>query len=184
MYFIVPERFFFSGKWRSVRINKDLSRQKVQLSGNPLGSEGNQKESSYPRTSRRIDSFHRNDLWLILAILIIAGAVALGLVLKPEVEDNTLRASLLVQGVEVWAADLRGLKEPITYTLQTADGELTVEADSQGAAIIYSTCQDQVCVHQGKITEVNQAAVCLPLKSVLRLEGETVGINQPDVVSR
>lgn len=51
------------------------------------------------------------------------------------------------------------------------DIELTVVFYPDGAAVQEADCPDKLCVGFGKLTRAGESAVCLPAKTVLRLEG-------------
>lgn len=44
-------------------------------------------------------------------------------------------------------------------------------AEPGGISFEYSSCPDQTCVRTGKLTRAGQAAVCLPARISVRLEG-------------
>lgn len=71
---------------------------------------------------------------------------------------------------------LASLTGPEEQTVQGASGlALTVVLSPDGAWVAESTCPDQVCVRTGRLTRAGEAAVCLPARVILRLEGGEAG---------
>lgn len=110
------------------------------------------------------------------------GALALGLVLLGALGawwELSRRAPGRVAVVEVDGAltrrvELTVLTEPVEETFTGRDGlTLTVRFAPEGAQVLRADCPDQVCVHTGPLTRTGEAAVCLPARVVLRLEGGT-----------
>ena len=109
-------------------------------------------------------------LGLVLCGLLVlaAGVLYLGLSLAPQ----GTRAIVEKSGEVVLERDLSQLTEPETFTLEGEQNiQVTVEFSPQGAAVVASTCPDQVCVRTGTLTKAGETAVCLPARVTLRLEG-------------
>lgn len=105
-----------------------------------------------------------------------AGAAVLLLLalLPPVLAAPGQTAALLVDGKPIAARQLSQLSGPETLTVTGQEGiEVTVEFSPQGARVLASGCPDQTCVRTGRITHAGEAAVCLPGRVVLRLEGSS-----------
>ena len=123
-------------------------------------------------------------------VLTWKGALALGLVLLGALGAwwaLSRRAPGRVAVVEVGGeeqvrVDLTTLTEPREESFAGADGHgLTVRFSPQGVQVIQADCPDQVCVGAGLLTRSGEAAVCLPARIVVRLEGGE--INEIDGVT-
>ena len=71
--------------------------------------------------------------------------------------------------------DLEKVEKPYTFELKTGEGHYnTIAVDKGSISIIEADCPDQLCVHQGKISDGLKPIVCLPHKLVIRINGETL----------
>ena len=113
-------------------------------------------------------------------VLTWKGALALGLVLLGALgawwalsrRAPGRVAVVEVGGTEQVRVDLSTLPEPREESFTGADGHgLTVRFSPEGAQVLRADCPDQVCVGTGLLTRSGEAAVCLPARIVLRLEG-------------
>jgi hypothetical protein len=69
-----------------------------------------------------------------------------------------------------------------TFTLPQAP-DMRFEIKDGRAAVTHSGCPDKTCVRAGFISRPGQAAVCLPNKVVLSIEGAAPGPDAPDMVA-
>ncbi len=75
-------------------------------------------------------------------------------------------------GEEILRQQLSQLTAEKTVTVEGENGiTLTVAFYPDGAAVLSSGCPDKICVNKGKLTRGGEAAICLPSKVSLRLEG-------------
>ncbi len=77
-------------------------------------------------------------------------------------------------GEELQRIDLSSLVEEKEIDLG-GSYEVRLLAGPGYIEFLSSLCPDQVCVRTGRLTKAGEAAVCLPAKISVRLEGETVG---------
>ncbi len=120
------------------------------------------------------------DIVVVVIVLLMAGAVALGFY-GPKVHQNdALTAVISVGGEEVERIDLNRLQGD---TLLTVEGECTLSVllTHDGASVMLSDCPTQDCVHTGTISRAGQSIVCLPGQVVIHLEG-AVESGAPDIV--
>jgi hypothetical protein len=61
--------------------------------------------------------------------------------------------------------------------------DMRFEIKDGKAAVTHSGCPDKTCVRTGFISRPGQAAVCLPNKVVLSIEGAAPGPGSPDMVA-
>ena len=116
--------------------------------------------------------FCRNDLFVLAGIILLSLLTALVVfrsAIVPQSPSQTLYAIVYVDGSEVVRFDLSHDGQS-SYLVHSPDGSLLVTVENGQAAILESDCPDKVCVHTGPISKVGQAVICLPLKTVLRIE--------------
>ena len=71
--------------------------------------------------------------------------------------------------------DLEKVEKPYTFKLKTGEGHYnTIAVDKGSISIIEADCPDQLCVHQGKISDGLKPIVCLPHELVIRINGEVL----------
>ena len=105
----------------------------------------------------------RNDLILILALLLAAGAFWL-LVSSRGSKDGVV--IVRVDGVET---ERHALTENGTYPLNGGTNVLVIR---DGAAWMEEAdCPDKICISQGKIRRAGQAIICLPNRVTVTVEG-------------
>lgn len=107
----------------------------------------------------------RNDILLILTLLLIAGAVGLFMFFF---KDSGSCVSVEVNGEEVMSLPLNkdtsieicpeNSEDDFTNTLTVKDGK---------AFMSYANCPDQICVNRGEISYEGETIVCLPHKVVI-----------------
>ena len=112
----------------------------------------------------------RNDLFLIAALLLIAGILYLALNLGRR-EGGV--AVVRVDGVEV---ERHSLSVDGTFSLNGGSNILVIE---DGKAFLSdANCPDHICVKQGKIHYTGQVITCLPNRLTVTVEGgESDGVD-------
>ena len=110
---------------------------------------------------------HKNDILLILAVLILAGGVW---VYTLCTRSHGGEAVVTVDGEEVLRAPL---SEPRTYIRQDQSGEVlnTVVIRDGRVCVESANCPDKICVHTGWIEYDGQLIVCLPHKLIVTVVG-------------
>ena len=110
---------------------------------------------------------HKNDILLILAVLILAGGVW---VYTLCTRSHGGEAVVTVDGEEVLRAPL---SEPRTYIRQDQFGEVlnTVVIRDGCVCVESANCPDKICVHTGWIEYDGQLIVCLPHKLIVTVVG-------------
>lgn len=116
----------------------------------------------------------RNDLFLIVVCLVLAGAAWLTIQLTKEKGDW---AVVMVNGEETARYSL---SENITVRLETEDGGYNVLEIRDGYAdITDASCPDKLCVRQHAISAGGETLVCLPNKTVVKIvssDGDEVDV--------
>ena len=112
----------------------------------------------------------RNDLILILSLLLLAGVLYLALNLGRR-EGGV--AVVRVDGVEV---ERHSLAVNGTFPLNGGSNVLVIEDGK--AWISEADCPDRICVRQGKIHYTGQVITCLPNRLTVTVEGgESDGVD-------
>lgn len=109
---------------------------------------------------------------LLIILPLLAAAVIMWAVfsLAPKGE----RAVIELNGEVIGSYELRSLTEPAQLELQGENGiELSLEISAEGARFISSGCPDKTCVRTGLVSKAGEAAVCLPARVAIRIEGES-----------
>jgi len=148
----------------------------------------NQRDSILPCTDAPAKAYRphyrfcRWDALIVLAVMLLAGGMALGLFYSAQNSlsaSSHLEAVLAVNGDEVWRANLSEITASQEYTVTGVSEKLIVRAEHGKVCVLSSTCKDQVCVHTGWLSGAGQTAVCLPYRVVLKV----VAVEGGNVVS-
>ena len=128
------------------------------------------------------------DIVVVVIVLLLSGAVALGFY-GPKLQQNDhLTAVISVGGEEVERIDLTRFPDGGKvlrnngYTMQLGLSYNDLTANGQiGIYVTHSDCPTQDCVHTGTISRAGQSIVCLPAQIVIHLEG-AIESGAPDIV--
>lgn len=120
--------------------------------------------------------FNRFDALVALTVVLLAAAAALWFYL-PRQQNGELTVVVSVSGEERSRTPLADFTET---TVTSRGYTLRIASKDGGAAVSYSDCPTQDCVHTGVITRAGQSIVCLPAQVVVHLEGTTA--DAPDVI--
>ncbi len=109
-----------------------------------------------------------------IALAFLVGAVLAAcawLFLRPAPGGSV--AVVKQDGVVLQEIDLDKLEEPMMFTVKGDNGILnTVVAEHGRIRVKDATCPDQICVHQGWISQPGKPIVCLPNKLIIEIRGE------------
>jgi len=112
---------------------------------------------------------------LIWALLICATAVVY---LRQQSGQERPVARITVNGTVVNEIDLTSSALPKTFTYEGAGGFTnTIEAEEGRIRVSEAGCPDQICVHQGWISDGTVPIVCLPNKLVIEIKGGGDGLD-------
>ena len=110
-----------------------------------------------------------------LILLAAAAAVCLVLLLWQHSAGNADCTAVIEQdGQELRRISLSALTQEERIDLG-GDYHVVLLAEPGAISFLSSDCPDQICVRTGKLTKPGQAAVCLPARISVRLEGENEG---------
>lgn len=107
------------------------------------------------------------DLLLLLFALALAGLLLWGQAQSPS---QSCVAVIEEDGEEIRRIDLSTLTQAEEISLG-GTYDIILLAEPGGISFEHSSCPDQTCVRTGKLTRAGQAAVCLPARISVRLEG-------------
>lgn len=108
---------------------------------------------------------HRNDMVLIVVLLLLAGVVWACMLLTRH-DDGYVSVS--IDSEEVMRLPL---DEDVSIVLGEGEHTNTLVIENGQAYISQASCPDHVCIHQGKISYDGQTIVCLPNKLVVTAAG-------------
>ena len=108
---------------------------------------------------------HRNDLALILALLLLGGALALYLRLTRQ-SGGTV--SVRADGVTVMELPL---DEDARVELGSGAHTNVLVIEDGAARVAAASCPDQICVRQGAIRYEGESIVCLPHRLIVTVQG-------------
>ena len=112
---------------------------------------------------------------LAALVLILAGSAAF-LLLRPKNGGHVARISLDGQVVE--EIDLSRVEQPYTLTLEGPGGfSNTITAEKGRICVSKAGCPDQICVHQGYISDGTTPIVCLPNRLIIEITGGGSGLD-------
>ena len=108
---------------------------------------------------------HKNDILLLLAVLVLAGGFWLARTLTRE-EGATVEVT--ADGKVVMT---RPLSEDTAVTFGEGDHTNTLVIEDGTARVTEASCPDHVCVNRGPVRYDGETIVCLPNKLVVAVVG-------------
>ncbi len=110
-----------------------------------------------------------------LLVLLLAGSAAF-LLLRPKGEGQVARVTL--DGKVVQEIDLSRVEQPYTLTLEGPGGfSNTITVEKGRICVSKAGCPDQICVHQGYISDGTTPIVCLPNRLIIEITGGGSGLD-------
>ena len=108
---------------------------------------------------------HKNDILLILAVLILAGGFWL---YTSFAMDKGAEAIVSVDGEELCRLSLDA---DTTYTIGEGERFNILIISGGEAWMSDASCPDHICVNSGKVSLEGQTIVCLPNKTIVSIDG-------------
>lgn len=109
-------------------------------------------------------------LTLAALILVCTGSVA-WLLLATGRTDHPV-AAITLDGEVLDEIDLTQVQEPYSFPVTGRDGLTnTVLVEPGRIRVEKADCPDQICVHQGYISDGSQPIVCLPNRLIIQIQG-------------
>lgn len=110
-----------------------------------------------------------------LLALLLAGSAAF-LLLRPKSGGHMARITL--NGKVVEEIDLSRVEQPYTLTLEGPGGfSNTITVEKGRICVSKAGCPDQICVHQGYISDGTTPIVCLPNRLIIEITGGGSGLD-------
>ena len=78
-------------------------------------------------------------------------------------------AEVTVDGEVLCRVELSQIAVPYRYTVETDWGTNVLEFARDGVEVVSADCPDQVCVHQGRISDSLVPIVCMPHRLVVSI---------------
>ncbi|MCR4910961.1 MAG: NusG domain II-containing protein [Bacilli bacterium] len=115
----------------------------------------------------------RNDLFLILGLLLVASISLIVVLSLKKVESNAV-AKVYVQNEVVEVIDL-SKKEDKDYYIDGLKGKVHIHTHDGAIAVVESNCPHQDCVHMGYVSETNHPIICAYNAVYIVIEGSGNG---------
>lgn len=104
----------------------------------------------------------------LIAILLLASLVCAALVFK----GGSGSIAVIYQDGEILRTiDLSTVNAPYSFKVKGPAGVNTVEVERGRIRVSRADCPDQICVHQGWISDSAAPIVCLPNSLVIQIKG-------------
>ena len=114
---------------------------------------------------------------LLAALVLLAAGSAAFLLLRPTGEDHPV-ARITLEGTLVEEIDLTQVEEPRSFTVEGKGGLTnTILVEPGRIRVLEADCPDQICVHQGFISDGTEPIVCLPNKLIIQITGGGDGLD-------
>ena len=110
---------------------------------------------------------------ILSGVLVAVVLLSAGVLLWRKLTPQPARLAKISQGGNVVKEiDLTQVKEPYSFTLEGENGALnTVLVEPGRICISEASCPDQICVHQGWISDGSEPIVCLPNQIIIQITG-------------
>ncbi|MDR1017578.1 MAG: NusG domain II-containing protein [Lachnospiraceae bacterium] len=107
----------------------------------------------------------KKDIFLILIVLIIAGAFLLFNYMRPNLREGVVVVKIHGKVVKTY-----DLAKDGTYKIK--DGENVIQIKDKKVKMIEATCPDKICVHHKAISKDGESIICLPHKLVVEIDSK------------
>lgn len=118
---------------------------------------------------------------IILLALILSAAAAWILAAR---SSGGTTANIYLDGVCVESIDLSAVAEPYSFSVNGPCGSNHITVEPGRICVSEADCPDQICIHQGWISDGVAPIVCLPNKLVIRIEADAGNIGDIDSVTK
>lgn len=106
---------------------------------------------------------------VLIAVVVLAAAVLVWRKMTPQPAQI---AKISQKGQVLQEIDLTQVKEPYSFVIEGENGALnTVQVEPGRICISEASCPDQICVHQGWISDGSEPIVCLPNQVIIQITG-------------
>ncbi len=106
---------------------------------------------------------------VLIAVVLLSAGVLLWRKLNPKPAQI---AKISQNGQLLDEIDLSQVKEPYSFVIEGENGALnTVQVEPGRICISEASCPDQICIHQGWISDGSEPIVCLPNQVIIQITG-------------
>ena len=106
---------------------------------------------------------------VLIAVVLLSTGVLVWRKLNPQ---SAQIVKITQKGQVLQEIDLTQVKEPYSFVIEGESGALnTVQVEPGRICISEASCPDQVCVHQGWISDGSEPIVCLPNQVIIQITG-------------
>jgi len=110
----------------------------------------------------------KNKTWFWILLFAVLAAAGAGVYLLRG--GGGTMADIYVDGELYKRVDLTAVAVPYDIPVKTQYGYNVVHVEHGAVSVIRSDCPEQICVHQGAITDSRVPIVCLPHHLVIQIE--------------
>lgn len=108
---------------------------------------------------------------VILLLLLAAAAVSAAYILLRDRGTDSPVALVTRDGVLLEEIDLGQVDAPYSITFKDGGGSNTVLVEKGRLRVSEADCPDQICVHQGYISDSTFPIICLPHRLMIEIVG-------------
>ena len=106
---------------------------------------------------------------VLIAVVLLSTGVLVWRKLNPQ---SAQIVKITQKGQVLQEIDLTQVKEPYSFVIEGESGALnTVQVETGRICISEASCPDQICVHQGWISDGSEPIVCLPNQVIIQITG-------------
>ena len=113
----------------------------------------------------------------VLLLLLAAAAVSAAYILLRDGGADAPVARVTRDGVLLEEIDLSRVDAPYTLTFRDGSGSNTVLVEKGRVRVSAADCPDQICVHQGYISDDLIPIICLPHRLMVEIVGAGGGLD-------
>lgn len=110
---------------------------------------------------------------ILTGVLVVLVLLSAGVLLWRKLTPQPAQIAKISQkGQVLQEIDLTQVEEPYSFVIEGEDGALnTVQVEPGRICISEASCPDQICVHQGWISDGSEPIVCLPNQVIIQITG-------------
>ena len=112
--------------------------------------------------------------FLLLCLVLFLAVFSLGSLIFSfhHSQNGSLTACIYQDGVLIERIPLSEVTEEYSFTISSPSGGYnTICVRPDAIAVTAADCPDQICVHQGYISDGSQPIVCLPNRLIIQIQG-------------
>lgn len=121
----------------------------------------------------------------VIVVTVIAALSVIWVMINKQRVSNAV-ANVYQYGELIRSIDLNEVEDSYTFQIEGVNGAYnTVLVEHGYISITDASCPDQVCIHQGKISDGVLPITCLPNQVIIKIESKTMdSVSQLDGKTR